>query len=130
MAKPNTSSSHSHEATIAEGTRIRGRVVGEGDIALLGSLEGDVALKGALLVGSSGQAISNVDVDSLTIEGELVGDVAARQRVHVVRGGKLRGNVTSDRFNLEEGAEFAGQLSAEFELPAELGREPQSPRRR
>ena len=90
---------------IGRSTRVRGRVTGEGDLRVEGQVEGDVSVKGAL-----------------TISGELEGDIRAEGgTVHLEAGSKVRGDITGESVSMDEGAEYVGNLNAEFELPAELG---------
>lgn len=104
MARARTGSGGS-EAVIGRSTRVRGRVTGEGDLRIEGQVEGDVDLKGAL-----------------TIAGELDGDIRAEGgTVHLEAGAKVRGDISGESVSMDEGAEYAGNLNAEFELPAELG---------
>ena len=103
MARARTGSGG--EAVIGRSTRIRGRVSGDGDLRIEGHLEGDVTLKG-----------------TLTVSGEIDGDIRSDGgTVHLEAGAKVRGDITGEGLSMDEGAEYVGNLNAEFELPAELG---------
>ncbi len=103
MARARTGSSS--EAVIGRSTRVRGRVSGDGDLRIEGSVEGDVALRG-----------------TLTISGELEGEIRAEGgTVHLEAGARVRGDVHGEGMSMDEGAEYVGRLNAEFDLPAELG---------
>ena len=102
MARSTTSRLEAREAVIGRTTRIRGRISGDGDLVIEGTVEGDV------------------DVSSVTVRGEVDGDIRARGAVRVESGGRLRGDVTGE-FSIEEGGEFVGNIDADFEMPAELG---------
>ncbi len=132
MARP-TSTDRS-EATIAEGTSIRGRISGDGALHVQGRIEGDVILRGDLYVGAAGHLTSRIEATAVTVEGEIHGSVAAGGSVTVIRGARLVGDVSAARFQLDEGAEFAGNLAHDFDLPTELGagtsNTSSSPRRR
>lgn len=119
MARPNTSSSA--EAILTEGTHVRGRISGDGSLRVHGRVEGDVTLRGELHVAQSGRLKSNVDANTVTIEGEVEGSVQATSgSVTVASGARLVGDVHSARFQLEEGGEFAGNLAHDFDLPTTL----------
>lgn len=103
MARARTGSGG--EAVIGRSTRVRGRVSGDGDLRIEGHLEGDVNVKGAC-----------------TVAGEIEGDIRVEGgTVHLEAGSKVRGDITGESVSMEEGAEYVGNLNAEFELPAELG---------
>ncbi len=107
-------------AVIGAGAKLRGRVHGDGDLLVEGAIEGDVAIHGDLTVEATGRLQSNVEADSVTVAGTLEGDVTARGVVHVRAGAKLTGDVRGESLAIDEGAEFAGRVEADFELPAEL----------
>lgn len=119
MSRP-TSTDRS-EATIAEGTTVRGRISGDGTLRVHGRIEGDVTLRGELHVGAAGRLVSTIDASAVTIEGDVQGSVTASGGVVVARGARLVGDVTATRFQLDEGAEFAGSLAHDFDLPTALG---------
>jgi cytoskeletal protein CcmA (bactofilin family) len=105
---------------IGKTTRIRGRVSGDGDLTVEGTIEGDISVRGDVVFDEGARATSSVEANAVTIRGELEGDVRARGPVRIESGAKVRGDMHGESFGLEEGAEFAGRLEAEFDLPAEL----------
>ncbi len=108
------------EAIVGANARIRGRITGEGDLVIDGTVEGDVAVRGALTIGATGRAASNVDAEAVTIDGQLEGDVVARGIVRIGPSARVRGDMHGEAISIEEGAEFVGRLDAEFDLPPEL----------
>jgi len=114
-------SGEGREAIIGRTTRVRGRVSGDGDLLIEGSVEGDIAVRGDLTIAEGGRATSSIEADAVTLRGELDGDVRARGLVRIEAGARVRGDVQGESVALEEGAEFVGNLDAAFELPAELG---------
>ncbi len=105
---------------IGASTRVRGRISGDGDLTIEGTVEGDIAVRGDVVLGDGARATSSLEANAVTIRGELEGDVRARGPVRIESGARVRGDVHGESFALAEGAEFAGRLEAEFDLPAEL----------
>ncbi|MFO0679002.1 MAG: polymer-forming cytoskeletal protein [Polyangiaceae bacterium] len=121
MAQGKTSRRHTGDtAVIGAGTRIRGRVTGDGDLVVDGSLEGEVSVRGNFSVGESGSVTSNLDANDVTVLGTLEGDILAKGQVRIGANAKVRGDVRGAAFSLENGARFAGRIECEFDLPSEL----------
>jgi cytoskeletal protein CcmA (bactofilin family) len=100
---------------------VRGRVSGEGDLRIEGTVEGDIALTGDLTIVEGARASSNVDARAVSVAGELEGDVRAQGLVRIEGGARVQGDIQGELVAIDEGAEFTGRLIAEFELPPELG---------
>ncbi len=107
-------------SVLGRGTRVRGRVHGDGDLRVEGAVEGDVNVSGELLIDEGAEVQGNVEAAVVTISGALTGDVSSRGGVAVRASAKVLGNLGSPEVSLEEGAEFSGRIDADFELPAEL----------
>ncbi len=110
------------ESVLTRGTRVRGRVHGDGHLRVEGTIEGDVAMAGDLLIEEGASIKGNVQAEGVTVSGELAGDVAARGAVFVRATAKVSGNLGGSEVSLEEGASFEGVIEAKFDLPAELMR--------
>lgn len=117
MAKPNRSVSAN---VLGRTLSVRGRVDGEGDLTIEGSVEGDVRVSGDLAIDSAGTVRGNAFARSVTIEGKLDGDVQASGEVWLRSGSAVTGNMTASQIALEEGAGFNGRIEADFELPSGL----------
>ncbi|NOU33196.1 MAG: polymer-forming cytoskeletal protein [Polyangiaceae bacterium] len=118
MAK--TSSVRSSDSVIGSSAVVKGRVRGDGNLRVEGKVEGEIAIEGDLTIAEEGVVTSQVDAADVTIAGTLDGDVSAKGVVRIQRGAKVRGDIRGETFSLDEGAEFAGRLDADFDLPPEL----------
>jgi cytoskeletal protein CcmA (bactofilin family) len=120
MAQARTRTLAESEARIGGGPRVRGRVTGEGNVVVLGHVEGEITVRGDLTIEQGGSVTSDVDAHSVTISGSLDGDVSASGVVAIHAGARVRGDLRGSEITLDEGAEFAGRLDSEFALPPEL----------
>ena len=131
MAQARTRNSAAVDASqIGAGTRIRGRVTGEGDLVIGGHVEGDVVVSGDVTIEDGARCTSNVEGHAVSVAGELSGDVAASGPVTIGATARLRGNVRGSQISMEDGASFAGRIDCEFDLPPGLGDGPTTNARR
>jgi cytoskeletal protein CcmA (bactofilin family) len=128
MAQARSISKGGDEARIGSGTKVRGRIAGDGDLLIEGAVEGDIALKGALTIAEGAEVVSEIDAHTVTISGSLEGSVTASGPVRVAAGSRVKGDLRGSSVAIEEGAHYAGRLECEFELPPELGAGPAAPR--
>lgn len=110
-------------AVLGASVRIRGKISGEGDLSILGTVEGDVAVRGDLTIGDGARVESeSLEAHAVSIAGELQGDVNASGPVRLSATARVHGDLKGSEISIEEGAQFAGRLEADFELPAALGK--------
>lgn len=112
---------NARQAIIGASTRVRGRVSGDGDLVIEGSVEGDITVSGDLTIAEGGRATSTIEAVTVTLRGELDGDVRASGPIRIEAGARVRGDLNGESISLEEGVEVVGNLEMVFELPAELG---------
>jgi cytoskeletal protein CcmA (bactofilin family) len=124
MAQTRTaaSASEGREARIGAGARVRGRVVGDGNLVVEGRVEGQLAIRGDLTIVEGATVTSEaVEAHAVTIAGTLEGDVSATGAVRIASGARVRGNMRGTAVSIEDGARYSGRLDCEFDLPPELG---------
>jgi cytoskeletal protein CcmA (bactofilin family) len=122
QARTSSQSRDAQGARIGGGTRVRGRIHGDGDLVIEGHVEGDLAIRGELTVAEGARVTSEaVEAQSVTIGGALEGDVAATGAVRLLASARVRGNLRGTAVAIEDGARFSGRLDCEFDLPPELG---------
>jgi cytoskeletal protein CcmA (bactofilin family) len=107
-------------SVLGRGTRIRGRIQGDGDLRVEGAIEGSVSVSGEIVIEEGAEVQGNVDAAAVTIFGGLTGDVSTRGSIVVRASAKVSGNLGGPEVSLDEGAEFSGRIEADFELPVEL----------
>ncbi|MEM1034916.1 MAG: polymer-forming cytoskeletal protein [Myxococcota bacterium] len=105
---------------LGRGLEIRGRVRGESDLRVEGTVAGDVEVTGALDLGAEGSVSGGIRAASATIAGRLEGDVDAEGPVVVTASGVLVGDVRASEVSLEEGGVLRGRIEADVELPEAL----------
>ncbi len=98
-------------AIIGPSIHIEGTLRGEEDLIIEGRVSGTVKLQGhSLTVGSHGQISANIYAHTVVVDGTVEGDLFGAERVMVRKTADIRGNITSPRVSLEEGARFKGAI--------------------
>ena len=92
---------------VAEGVRIKGDFVTEGDLHLDGALDGDLRV-GQLTVGETGAVSGAIQADSVEIRGRVTGTITARH-VRLWATARLDGDISSSELAIEAGAHFVGR---------------------
>ena len=99
------------KAVIGASIHIDGDVRGEEDLLIEGEVNGTVQLRSnSLTVGAQGKVRADVYAHSIYVEGLVEGDLYGTERVHIRKSAQVRGNVTSPRVSLEDGAKFKGSI--------------------
>jgi cytoskeletal protein CcmA (bactofilin family) len=98
-------------AVIGPSIHIDGDVRGEEDLLIEGEVNGTLQLKNnSLTIGPQGKVRADVYAHSIYVDGYLEGDLYGSERVHIRKSAQVRGNVTSPRVSLEDGAKFKGSI--------------------
>ena len=98
-------------AVIGPSIHIDGDVRGEEDLLIEGEVSGTVQLKNnSLTIGPQGKVRADVYAHSIYVDGYLEGDAYGSERVNVRKSATVKGNITSPRVSLEDGAKFKGAI--------------------
>jgi cytoskeletal protein CcmA (bactofilin family) len=106
---------------LGKGASIRGRIAGEGDLRVDGTISGDVALKGDLIVSDGAEVVADVQARAVVVEGAIEGDISATSSVAIRASARVSGAISGTSISIEEGANVSGRIDAQFDLPPELG---------
>ena len=92
---------------VAEGVRIRGDLVTDGDLQLDGAIEGDLSV-GQLTIGETGLVSGTIQADAVEVRGRVVGTICAR-RVRLLASARVDGDISHTELSIESGAHFEGR---------------------
>ena len=99
------------DAFLGKGTQITGTLVLQGTGRIEGRVEGEISAQDTLSVGEGAVVNANVSGTAIVIEGHVTGNVAARERLELRPSSHVRGDVTTPRLIVHEGATFDGRCS-------------------
>ena len=96
---------------IGPSIKIKGEVSGDEDLLIQGRVEGTITLNNhEVVVGESGQVAADITAKTIRIDGKVTGDINGTENVVISKIGNVRGNISSPRVLLEDGAKFKGSI--------------------
>ena len=103
-------------AVIGPSIQIEGTLRGQEDLFVEGEVTGTIQLQNhTLTIGAQGKIKADVFAHTVFVEGSMDGDLIGSEQVIVRKSAKVRGNITSPRVTLEDGASFKGSIEMDPE---------------
>jgi cytoskeletal protein CcmA (bactofilin family) len=100
-------------SVLGAGVIWQGTITGSGGVRVEGTFEGQIALKGLLVVGDTGKVTcENVRAANVIVAGAIKGNITA-QKVEIRSTGRVWGDIVTTAFATEEGAFLRGQIRME-----------------
>jgi cytoskeletal protein CcmA (bactofilin family) len=100
-------------SVLGQGINWKGQIGGSGGVRIEGTFEGDVALRGLLVVGETGRlTCEQIRANTVIVAGLVRGDITA-EKLEIRATGRVWGNVVVAAFATEEGAFLRGQIRME-----------------
>lgn len=81
------------------------------NLRINGSFEGKLDTRGNLTIGENAKVKANIDGDRIIVAGKVTGDITATKSVSVIAPATIRGNISTPRLSVTDGAVIEGQLS-------------------
>lgn len=111
-------------SVLGSGVIWHGSVNGSGGVRIEGAFEGEIALRGMLVVGETGRVTcQDVRANTVIVAGAVRGNITT-QKLEIRATGRVWGDVITTAFVTEEGAFLRGQIR--MEETVELDLEPTS----
>jgi cytoskeletal protein CcmA (bactofilin family) len=93
-----------------------GSINGTGGVRIEGAFEGQIALRGMLVVGESGRVTcENLRANTVIVAGAVRGNITT-QKLEIRATGRVWGDVVTTSFVTEDGAFLRGQIRMEDEV--------------
>jgi cytoskeletal protein CcmA (bactofilin family) len=109
-------------SVLGPGINWKGNLRGSGGVRIEGAFEGDISLRGLIVVGETGRVTcEKMSANTVIIAGSVHGNISA-EKLDIRSSGRVWGDVVTIAFSTEEGAFLRGQVRMEDEL--DLGLEP------
>ena len=103
-------------SVLGTGVIWKGQLSGSGGVRIEGAFDGEIALRGLLVVGETGRVTcQNLRANVVIVAGAVKGDITA-EKVEIRSTGRVWGNVVTAAFATEEGAFLRGQIRMEEQV--------------
>ncbi len=112
-------------SVLGPGVIWHGSINGTGGVRIEGAFEGQIALRGMLVVGETGRVTcENVRANTVIVAGAVRGNITT-QKLEIRATGRVWGDVITTAFVTEEGAFLRGQIRMEETVELDLGTPPE-----
>ena len=103
-------------SVLGAGIAVNGNLSGTGCLRIEGAFEGDIALRGLLVIGEAGRVTcQQMRANVVIVAGAVRGDITA-EKLEIRSTGRVWGNVVTAAFSTEEGAFLRGQIRMEDQV--------------
>ena len=96
---------------ICEVSVLAGKLSGDVDYVVYGSIEGECDLEGTLILQKPGQWKGDILAGNIVISGTVHGDVRAKNKLELTPTARITGDITGNTVAIAEGAIFEGNIS-------------------
>ncbi len=93
---------------LRNGTEIKGNINSEGDIRIEGTVNGNIKVKGKVIIGNSGKVTGDIDCAFCDISGSVSGKLNITNSLTLKASANYNGEITTKKLVIEPGAVFNG----------------------
>ena len=95
---------------LGKNLKITGTVSGEGNLVLMGELDGEFNLKGKLKIAQDALVKGTVKASAVSVNGNVEGSLKATERVQLEQTARIQGSIDAPKISIVEGAKFNGEI--------------------
>lgn len=95
---------------IGRGSKITGRITGEGSVEILGHVAGEVEVSGDITVGEDGTVGSSLTARRVVVRGAVRGDISGAESISLDAGARVVGDLRAPRIQVTSGALIKGAV--------------------
>ena len=107
-------------SVLGPGINWQGNLRGSGGVRIEGTFEGEIAIRGLVVVGETGKVTCpNLRANTVVVAGAVRGNITA-EKLEVRSTGRVWGDVTMIAFATEEGSFLRGAVRMEEKLDLDL----------
>jgi len=111
-------------SVLGPGINWAGNLGGKGGIRIEGTFEGEISIKGLVVIGETGRlSCQNLRANNVVVAGAVKGNITA-EKLEIRSTGRVWGDVVVVAFSTEEGAFLRGQVRMEETVDLHLDEKP------
>ncbi len=96
---------------IGVGSEFKGEFKINGILRIDGKFQGTIETDGKVLIGQTGEAITDIKARHITIGGYVRGNIFATEKVIFLSSGEINGNIITPSIIMEDGVKFEGNCT-------------------
>lgn len=96
---------------IGEGSEFKGEFNINGLLRIDGKFKGTIETDGKVLIGQSGEAITDIKARVVVVGGSVRGNIFATERIIMLSSGRINGNIITPSLIMEDGVQFEGNCT-------------------
>lgn len=97
------------DTLIGKSTTFNGNLEAEGTVRIEGTFEGEMNIKGDIVLGETGKVIGNMIGNNAHIAGRVEGNVKVKGQLHLTPTAYIGGDIEVGNLVVDEGAVFTGK---------------------
>lgn len=101
---------------LGKGSELTGDFNVQGSARIDGTINGDVTIKGTLIMGAGGVINGNVSAETIVVGGEVQGDINAPEKAELTATAKVIGDISTKIIVIDENAIFQGRCDMNQEV--------------
>jgi cytoskeletal protein CcmA (bactofilin family) len=107
-------------SVLGPGINWTGNLGGKGGIRIEGTFEGEIAIRGLVVIGETGRlTCKSLKANNVIVAGAVKGNITA-EKLEIRSTGRVWGDVVTTAFSTEEGAFLRGQVRMEEQVELQL----------
>jgi len=107
-------------SVLGPGINWDGNLRGSGGVRIEGTLEGEIAIRGLVVIGETGRVTcQSLQANTIIVAGAVKGNITA-EKLEIRSTGRVWGDVVTGAFSTEEGAFLRGQIRMEEQVELNL----------
>ncbi len=87
-----------------------GKLMGEGNFVIYGSIKGESDVRGTIILHESGYWEGSIVATNVVISGTVHGDIVAKEKLELTDTAKIKGNVVGGIVAVSDNAAFDGEI--------------------